>query len=121
LLRVGHLLIVVFGSLAYTALQVVGAAFSSGFDRVPIVPFTAIFIIPMAMWCGIWGALGGFFGAVLYDLPVGDVLVAVGTAPDNFLGPAIVGFWARRFTVDPSLRATSGRATLTVNATLIVM
>jgi hypothetical protein len=100
---VRQLVIVVVASFAYLVLQVVGSVFSSGTDRVPIVPFTAIFIIPMAMWFGVWGALGGFFGAALYVLPVGDVLVAFGTAPDNFLGPAIVGSLARAFKVDPSL------------------
>jgi hypothetical protein len=45
---VRQLVIVVFASFAYTTLQVAGSAFSSGTDRVPIVPFTAIFIITMA-------------------------------------------------------------------------
>jgi hypothetical protein len=96
--------IVVLSSVVFAALASAGLTFSTGPERSPILPLTAIFIIPAAIVFGIWGALGAFFANILFNgIPVG----LIGGAVDMLL-PTISGILARWFRVDPllpSLRA----------------
>jgi len=103
--RIGatEIAILAMATAIYTVLAMLNAGFTIAGLALIYVPYA--FAVVAAMWFGVWGAMGAYFGTVLmspfwgYGYPIG----AVFGVPD-VLSPIIVGLALRKLSIDPTLR-----------------
>jgi len=104
--RIGamQIAIVAMSSAIYTVLGV----FAAGFTIVPGVTIfytPEAFIMPAAMWFGVWGALGAFFGTILFSPFFGyGYLIGLLFAFPDMLSALIAGIALRKLNIDLGLR-----------------
>lgn len=107
--RVGaiQIVIVALSSAIYAILGIAGATFSVAPGGIVIFYLPAIFIYPAAIWFGIWGVLGAFFGTLLFSPFFGyGFALGVSFAIVNMASPLIVGLAQRRLGVAPTVVKT---------------
>ena len=100
-----EIVIMALCSAIYAVLGIAGAVFSIAPGGVTLFYLPAIFIIPAAIWFGVWGVLGALFGTLLfspyfgYGFALGGALAIVDLA-----SPGITGVMTRILKVDATLR-----------------
>lgn len=107
--RIGavQIVIVALSSAIYAVLGIAGATFSVAPGGIVIFYLPAIFIYPAAIWFGIWGVLGAFFGTLLFSPFFGyGFALGLSFALVNMVSPLIVGVGQRSLRLDPTVVKT---------------
>lgn len=120
--RIGatQIVIVALSSAIYAVLGIAGATFSVAPGGIVIFYLPAIFIYPAAIWFGVWGVLGAFFGTLLFSPFFGyGFALGLSFAVVNMLSPLIVGFGQRSLHIDPSV-VKSRRTFVTYSVVVII-
>ncbi len=114
-----QIVIVALSSAIYAVLGIAAATFSLAPGGISVFYFPAIFIYPAAMWFGVWGVLGAFFGSILFSPFFGyGFLVGVIYGVVDMISPAAVGILTRVFRVEP--RIPTGRDYLLFALTVLI-
>ncbi len=115
-----QIVIVALSSAIYAVLGIAGATFAVAPGGIVIFYLPAIFIYPVAIWFGVWGVLGAFFGTLLFSPFFGyGFALGLSFAVVNMVSPAIVGLAQRGLRIDPAV-TTSRRAFITFALIVIV-
>src|SRR5437870_2606084 len=110
--RVGAIQIVIVAlcSAIYAVLGIAGASFTVAPGGIVIFYLPAIFIYPAAIWFGVWGVLGAFFGTLLFSPFFGyGFALGLSFAVVDMVSPTVVGLAQRSLRIDPAV-VTSRRA-----------
>jgi integral membrane sensor domain MASE1 len=96
--------IVAMSSAIYTVLGVFAASLLI-IPGLPLFYAPEGFIVPATLWFGVWGALGAFFGSILFS-PFYGYGYTVGTlfAIVDMIVPLVAGYSLRKLKIDISLK-----------------
>jgi len=91
-----------------SAIYTVLGTFAASVQIIPGLPMFYApegFIVPATLWFGFWGALGAFFGSILFS-PFYGYGYTVGTlfAIVDMIVPLVAGYCLRKLKIDISLR-----------------
>ncbi len=100
-----QLVIIAVSSALYAVLGIASATFAIAPGGITLFYLPDAYIVPASMWFGVWGALGAFFGTLLFSPFFGyGYLLGLAFAVIDISSPLIAGFMLRLFKVDASLR-----------------